>query len=220
MSLLQKKKRDLLKKQTRVKQNYKNTQERTLNKHKKAVALIAGVFSLIGISTSPHPFLLGVSYVVHEAGHIIATRICKGKIRKISVGAFKLAIGYDMYSLSYKKEFIVTISGILSNLAFAFIAFLFNKSSNDYLSFLVACNISLALVNLYPVSVLDGGRILKIALLLFFSPQKAEKISNGVSFFCAIFLWLGSVYLQLVFNANISMLFISVYLLIQLCFSI
>ncbi len=191
-----------------------------MNNQKKAIAILVGAFSLIGISASPHPFLLTLSYLFHEAGHIISAKLCKGKIRKISVGVFKLAIGYDMYSLSYKREFLVTISGILCNLFLAFSAFMLNKSGGEQLSFLVACNLSLALVNLYPVSVLDGGRILKLTLLAFLSPQKAEKISDRVSFFCAILLWLASVYLQLVFNANSSMLLISVYLLVQLCFSI
>ena len=109
---------------------------------------------------------------------------------------------------------------MLFNLIFSLICLLINKNGNETLSFLTVCNFSLALVNLYPVSILDGGKVLKLTLLGLFSENKAENISNTVSFICVILLWFASVYLQLMFNANISTLLISVFLLIQLCFSI
>ena len=181
--------------------------------------LIVALFSLISISASPHPFLLTCCYLVHELGHILATRLLGGKIRKITTGVFKIAIGYDTYSMSYRKELLVSIAGIAFNLIFALICHLLNNGS-EALSFLITCNLSLAVINLYPVSILDGGRLLKLALNLLVSEEKSEKISRHVSFFCGILLWFVSIYLQLVFNANISMLLISVFLLIQLCFSI
>ncbi len=191
-----------------------------MNRLAKAIMLIVGLFTLISISASPHPFLLLICYLVHELGHILTTRLVGGKIRKITVGVFKIAIGYDTYSVSYGKEFIVSIAGIIFNLMLALFCYAFNNSNSEILSFLVTCNLSLALVNLYPVSILDGGRLLKLTLLAIFSQEKAEKISRHVSFFGAILLWFVSIYLQLVFSANISMLLISVFLLIQLCFSV
>lgn len=182
--------------------------------------LIVGLFSVISISASPHPFLLLVCYLVHELGHIITTKLLGGKIRKITVGVFKIAIGYDTYSMSYRKEFLVSIAGIATNLIFALACHIINRTDSQAMSFLVTYNLSLALVNLYPVSILDGGRLLKLVLNLFLSEEKSHKISRQVSFFGAILLWFVSIYLQLVFSANISMLLISVFLLIQLCFSI
>lgn len=186
----------------------------------KAITLMVALFTLISISASPHPFLLVLCYLVHELGHIISTWVVGGKIRKISVGVFKLGIGYDSYGLTYRQEFLVSISGVCVNLIFGFICMLLNSYGNEALSFLSTCNFSLALINLYPISILDGGKVLKLTLLGLFSEYKAEKISNLVSFICAILLWFVSVYLQLVFNANISTLLISVFVLIQLCFSI
>ena len=191
-----------------------------MNKLKNAINLLLIVLSLISISASVHPFLLTLCYLVHESGHIIATKLCNGKIRKISVGVYKLAIGYDSYDLSYKQELLVSISGVIFNLIFAFAVFLLGNKESEVYKFLINCNLSLAIINLYPVSVLDGGRILKLSLLSLFLEEKAEKISKTVSFVCAILLWFVCIYIQLAINANISMLFISVYLLIQLCFSI
>ena len=182
--------------------------------------LIVALFSLISISASPHPLLLTLCYLVHELGHILTTRLLGGKIRKISLGVFKIAIGYDTYSMPYRKEFAVSIAGIAFNLIFAAICAILNKNGNEALSFLITCNLSLAIINLYPISILDGGRVLKLVLYAAISQDKAEKIARYVSFFGAILLWFVSIYLQLVFSANISMLLISVFLLIQLCFSI
>lgn len=182
--------------------------------------LIVALFSLISISASPHPFLLTACYLVHELGHILVTKALGGKIRKISTGVFKIVIGYDTYSMSYRKEFLVSVAGIAFNLFFALFCHLLNNNDSQALSFLITCNLSLAVINLYPVSILDGGRLLKLVLNLLVSEEKSEKISRHVSFFCAILLWFVSIYLQLVFSANISMLLISVFLLIQLCFSI
>lgn len=186
----------------------------------KIATLIVALLTLMSIIASVHPTLLLLCYLVHELGHIITTYLVGGKIKRISMGAFKLAIGYDSYGLTYKQEFLVSISGVLFNLIFSLICLLINKNGNETLSFLTVCNFSLALVNLYPVSILDGGKVLKLTLLGLFSENKAENISNTVSFICVILLWFASVYLQLMFNANISTLLISVFLLIQLCFSI
>ena len=186
----------------------------------KIATLIVSLLTLMSIIASVHPALLLLCYLVHELGHIITTYLVGGKIKKISMGAFRLAIGYDSYGLTYKQEFLVSISGVLFNLIFSLICLLINKNGNETLSFLTVCNFSLALVNLYPVSILDGGKVLKLTLLGLFSENKAENISNTVSFICVILLWFASVYLQLMFNANISTLLISVFLLIQLCFSI
>jgi hypothetical protein len=48
----------------------------------------------------------------------------------------------------------------------------------------------------------------------------AEKLHKWISFFSAVLMWLFSVYMQIIFSTNISLLFISIFLLIRLCFSI
>jgi len=191
-----------------------------VNRLSKYLAVIAALVTLLGISASAHPVVLILSYLIHELGHIALARLVGGKIKKMSVGVFKLALGYDASSLPYKKELLVCIGGIIFNLVSVFVTLLLFKERGEILSFFITCNISLALINLYPVSVLDGGRILKLTLLGIFSSERAEKISNTVSFVCALVLWLFAVYLQLVFSVNISTFIISVFLLIQLCFSL
>ena len=182
---------------------------------------VGGIFiTMLGISVSPHPFLLLLSYLIHELGHIFFAWVVGAKFEKIGGGVFKLALKYNPSSLSFKKEALICAGGIIFNLILALILGMFTKGGNAYITFLVVCNVSLALANLYPVSILDGGRLLNLILLATFSENKAKKIFKIVSFIFVIILWLISVYLQLILGANISTLLISVFLLVKLCFSL
>ncbi len=139
---------------------------------------------------------------------------------KIRGGVFHLSMSYSTESLSYIKEALVCAGGVIFNLAFAAVVYVINVKKNDTLSTFSMLNVALALMNLYPVDILDGGGILKSLLLIKISEDVVEKISLGISFTFGIIMWLISVYLQIVFFSDVSLFFISVLLLIQLCFSI
>lgn len=190
------------------------------NKVGELVSILAIFVTMLGISASPHPFLLVLSYTVHELGHIALARLVKAKFEKIGAGVFKLALKYDPTGLSYIKEALITVGGILFNLLFALIVFLIFDNENEYASFLIICNLSLAVANLYPVSILDGGRLLNLTLLAVFKENTAKKLTSILSFVFVLILWLFSVYIQLILGANISTLIISVFLLVKLCFSL
>ena len=187
---------------------------------KEKLSLVVLLFSMLSISTSPNPFLLILVYIIHELGHVFFARLTGAKIRKMRGGVFHLSISYDTCMLSYKKEALVCIGGIAFNLLSALICFLLNVGNNDTLSTFIMLNLSLALMNLYPISILDGGGLLRAILNSKLKENKAEKICLTVSFVFAIIMWVISVYLQIIFSANVSLFLISVLLLIQLCFSI
>ncbi|MBO5356806.1 MAG: site-2 protease family protein [Clostridia bacterium] len=191
-----------------------------MNTLKEKFSIIALIFSMLSISASPNPIMLISVYIIHEAGHIFFARLTGAKIKKMRGGVFHLSISYSTEALSYKKEALVCLGGIIFNLLFALFTFFINVQKNDTLSTFSLLNASLALMNLYPVSILDGGGILKSLLLIKTREDVAEKICLIVSFVFAIILWLVSVYLQIIFSANVSLFLISVLLLIQLCFSI
>ena len=181
------------------------------------LSIIAMLFTLLGVSSSENPILLILAYSVHEAGHVFFSCIAGAKIRKIKGRVFKLSLVYDTGSISYLREALICSGGIIFNLITAFFSYLCVKNPQ---STFVILNFSLALMNLCPVSILDGGGILKSLLLIKTRQDVAEKICFCVSFAMAMIMWLITVYLQIVFMANVSLFLISVLLLIQLCFSI
>lgn len=191
-----------------------------MNNLKSTFTILAVILSLMSISISKNPILLVLSYLIHELGHLFFAHLVGAKMNKIRGGVFHLSLSYEPYTVSYLSEILICSGGIIFNLIASLVIFLVNTSNNDTLSTLLVLNLSLAIMNLYPVSILDGGNILRTLIFWKMSGDVAEKLHKWISFFFAILMWLLSVYIQIIFSTNISLLFISIFLLIQLCFSI
>ena len=183
------------------------------------LALFSIFLTIASISLTPYPLLLVISYLLHELGHMFFARVVGAKMRKVKVGTMHLSLSYDPTELSYPKEMLICFGGIIFNLISALIFIIIPLFHNDSGKFFVLCNISLAIMNFYPASVLDGGGILRCLLYILLPQRIAEKISRGVSIFAIILLWLFCVYFQLVFMPNLSLFIISVVLLVEACFS-
>lgn len=184
------------------------------------IGFFAFFYTMLSISSSSHPILLVMCYLIHELGHLFFAKIAGVNVRKLRVGSFRLRLSYDCSMVSYGKELLVCAGGVIFNFVFALIGIIIGIKNNEYVSFFVICNLSLALMNLYPISALDGGGISRCIFMLLFDEKKAEKMCKIISFVAAFLMWLCAVYLQMVFDSNISLFFISVFLLIELCFSI
>lgn len=177
------------------------------------------LLTALSISISPYPLILVLTYLIHEGGHLFFATLCGAKIKKFKIGGFHLSLSYDCSQISYKKEALVCVGGIVFNTLAALLAVFLPFSKGERWNFFVVCNFCLALMNLYPAEILDGGGVLRSILYVFLSQDKAEKITRGVSIFATILLWLLCVYFQLVFSSSLSLFFISLVLLVELCFS-
>ena len=184
------------------------------------VSFLLFFLTVMNISSSPYPILIIISYIVHECGHIFFAYICGARINNIGGSLFRLKIKYECMGISYMSEALVCLGGALFNFLFAliFAAPVFDFSEKA--SFFAVCNLSLGIMNLYPVTVLDGGNALRCIVNGFFLKDTAEKLLLCVSFVSAFALWLVSVYLQLIFSADVSVFLISVLLIIEFCFSL
>ncbi|MBQ3017507.1 MAG: site-2 protease family protein [Clostridia bacterium] len=184
------------------------------------LAILSILFTALSISVSPHPLILVICYAIHELGHLFFATLVGAKIKKFKLGAFHLCLSYDCTEISYLKEMLVCFGGIIFNVISALILLLIPIFKGEVIDFFVLCNLSLALMNLYPAAILDGGGVLHSFLYIVTSQEKADKISRGVSIISTLILWLISVYLQLVLSSNLSLLVISIVILIELCFSL
>ena len=188
-----------------------------MEKASERFGFFAAIFTTLSLGTSPHPFILVLCYIIHEIGHITLARLVGAEIKKFKIGSFHLSLSYDCSSISYKKEILVQFGGILFNVLSAIIVVISPFFSGESVDFFVICSVSLALMNLYPASILDGGGILKSILLSLMDEEKATKIFKAVSLTSVILMWFVSVYLQIIFCANLSLFIISIVLLIELC---
>ena len=182
------------------------------------VALFSIFLTIVSVSLTPYPEMLVISYLIHELGHMFFARVVGAKMKKIKIGALHLSLSYDPSGISYLKEMIICFGGIIFNVISALI-FLILPIKGEAKSFFIVSNFSLAIMNLYPAAILDGGGILRCILRMTLPYRISEKISRGVSVFAIILLWLLCVYFQLVFASNLSLFIISIILLMETCFS-
>ncbi|MBO5211931.1 MAG: site-2 protease family protein [Clostridia bacterium] len=180
---------------------------------------LAVFITMMSVSSSPHPIILILCYLIHETGHLAFVKLTGARAQRMSVGGFRLCLHYDCSRISYRKEFFVCAGGIIFNLLTAISVIALPLRENEGLTFFILCNFSLALMNLYPVATLDGGGIMKCIAKSFLDEARAERLCKRLSFVFVFVMWLCAVYLQLMFDSNISFLFISVFLLVELCFS-
>ena len=183
------------------------------------IGIFALVLTMLSLGTSPHPLVLILCYLIHESGHLLFSWLMGAEMKCFRIRTLRLCLSYDASSLTYPRELLVDFGGIFFNLASALFVALIPAFSGGVSDFFIICSVSLALMNLYPVSALDGGNIVKTILLMVTSEDRAQGIFRIASFIFALVLWLVAVYLQLVFSANISLLLISVFLLVELCFA-
>jgi len=78
-------------------------------------------------------------------------------------------------------------------------------------------SLALALFSLLPLRRLDGGVIFSASLSLWLGAVRADSVTRAVSAAGTVLLWMTAAAVQLRCGGNLSLLFVSVYLLICLC---
>jgi Zn-dependent protease len=160
---------------------------------------------------------------LHEAGHLLAMIFFRRKIRGVRFGFFGIEIEAHNNLASNWQDLVVSICGPLANGLSAAVFFLVYKSFSSPDCFLYAgTQLSIGIFNLLPITGLDGGNLLKLGLLRFFSEERTDAIGFVVSVVaCA-----GLVFILLYtsktepsldsFSLNYSMVAIIFYLVIRL----
>lgn len=112
---------------------------------------------------------------LHECGHLAALRVFHCTVESITIGPAGIRIDQKDLPLSYGKECVVSLCGPLVNLLCMAVC-LIGKRFSPAFSLPLALNTGLFVINMLPIEPLDGGRILRMLLLMKTSPEKAEKV--------------------------------------------
>ena len=98
--------------------------------------------------------------ILHELFHLAAFHCCGAKAQEITIFPFGISVQRSaLLEISGKQEIFCALAGPLCNFFLAGGAWLFPTATEPLRSFLLYCNLSLAIINLLPVLPLDGGRI-------------------------------------------------------------
>lgn len=112
----------------------------------------------------------------HELGHYVAIYLCGGRVARVSL----TMVGAEMEMrgrFSYGQDLYCNLAGPLVNLLLAFwFCYSFPLFSG--------LNLALALVNLFPMSRLDGGRALGCVMALCCPYGWGERVQEFCDLFC------------------------------------
>ncbi len=155
-----------------------------------------------------------LSSVLHEGGHLIFMLAFGEKILSVTFGAFGVRIErVSKANLSYKKEALIALGGIIINFLLAFLGgmyYYFTKSENALMFSFI--NIFVAAFNCVPVNLLDMGRALRSMLMTKYDETKADKLLGAVSFASVNIIMLFCLGYCLFVGVNFSLIFVSIYL--------
>lgn len=130
--------------------------------------------------------------IIHEFGHLIAGLVLGMKPEKMEIMPYGVAISFKITQKDYNKKIkngnlleikkiIVALAGPMTNLLILLLASQLKVNIFEGLMVWYA-NLVLILFNLLPIYPLDGGRIVRGILHIFFGKRKAEKYTNRLSF--------------------------------------
>jgi len=168
------------------------------------------IFSFIIIDGTLYSLLAVVFSFLHEAGHIIALKLCGGQVSALKMHT--RGIGLDTTVLSYKNELVVSLSGPFMSFVL-FLCFLPFFAKSPLCLFCCFSNLIIFTLNILPIYPLDGGRVLFCILCKKAELPTAVKIIKAVSFLFLLPLFILSVIILIETGYNLSLLIISVYLL-------
>ncbi len=175
-----------------------------------AVCIILGVFKSF--------VWCAAAVVVHECGHLAAMVYCGYFPKRIKIALFSIdIIDGERQSRSVRKNLLIIFFGPFFNFICFLVCFLLYLRGISVVLPFAAANASVGLFNLLPVMSLDGGQLVYLLLLRRLDQEKAEKAVDALTFafifpLAAMGFWL------MLKSKNVSLLFVSVYLVFSLLF--
>lgn len=155
---------------------------------------------------------------VHEAGHLLLLSHFGVRVRRIRL-CFSGAVidAPEVARLSYGKELLVTLGGVVSNvLAALFSAAVARYFAVSPLYVFSGANALLALYNLLPVPPLDGAHALWLVAAYFLSPAPADALSAAVGLLVSAALLALGVYVSLGMGAGFLFLLAALFIFLGL----
>lgn len=158
----------------------------------------------------------------HEAAHLCAFYAFGANVGTLEILPFGISAKLSgAANMSHNQEIFAFLAGPLANLVaagFCLLAqWLVSGNIDLYgLDIMLVCNLAFAIINLYPVYPLDGGRVIYCLLEKHLSLKKAETISLIISYIFLVPLLIFGIMLIIYTGFNFSLLMIFGYLLLYL----
>jgi len=178
------------------------------------------ILLFISINFSVYTLIILSCILIHEAGHIIFIKTRGVKILSIDV----TPVGVNIITsglASYKTDIMIALSGPAVNILVALLLLPFLRlagggSTTLLLSFLT--NLIFALVNLFPVAGLDGGRAMASILKMYLPENRARTVFSTLSAVFLVILSLCALIILTLTRYNFSLVLLCAYLFYTIYF--
>lgn len=182
---------------------------------KSAVSLIFAVILIVFAGGIRYPAILALALLIHESGHIITAALFNIPLESVKVSVCGISLRYNYNNSPPSREIMVCLAGPLLGILAALIAVMCKAARFDGGLYFIMSSAALSIVNLLPVSGLDGGTILLCSLENFMLPDMAWSIAKKVSIAFTVAFWALTLFLQAKAGVNLSALLLSMYFLIN-----
>ena len=126
--------------------------------------------------------------LAHEWGHYLVLRLLGGRVSEISITALGAEMHIAPHSrLSYGGEILATFAGPFTNLLFGLLLGLAGQRM-PICYLLGGAQVILGAFNLLPITPLDGGSILWLAVAWLTQPDTADRITATVGLVVSVLL--------------------------------
>lgn len=157
--------------------------------------------------------------LIHELFHLFAAIFAGVRVKSIVVLPFGMTLRLDESVIRHpKKEIIIAAAGPFANVLMLLVSDVVLKTQGGNLNLLIftVSNWSVLLLNLLPVPPLDGGRILRAAVIrqsgLISATRKMYKISR----FFAVFVCILGILAMIISKSNPSLCVIGAFLIFSI----
>lgn len=156
------------------------------------------------------------SSLFHEGGHLFFMLLFSDTPKHVIFGAFGIRIEREYAEhLSYKKEALVALGGIIGNGILAFLSVLFYYISKSPVCFkFFAVNIFVALFNLMPVRQLDAGRFSECIFKSVTDVAASERMLKYLSLITVTVIAAGCILYNIYIGLNVSLIAVTTYLIL------
>ena len=144
-----------------------------------------------------------IAAVLHELGHLIAIKLCGGRLCGFRLTFSGAEIDAELCELNRGKRAVVYSAGAVVNLISGFIGMLLGFESFS------AASMSLGAINLLPVRLLDGGCL--IHELIGHESIFLDILTAGIIFI----LWLLAM-IMLIYSGSVSLWIFASYLFVEM----
>ena len=152
----------------------------------------------------------------HESAHLFAMKLCGVPLKEVSLEPFGILINNEELSLGFARRLCIIIAGSFANFLLAGGCFLIGfLANNPLLLKLFFINLGIAVINLLPITGLDGGQAFLEIISRLKKDKDAVAIGKTVSAtLCVILLVIGIIICVKV-RLNPSLCLLSFFLLVQ-----